>query len=63
MINIHWSWALFIVIASGFIILIVRSRLDHVRNPGGYINIDLITPFIVIAFIAFILIWGGIFWW
>lgn len=63
MITIHWSWVLFIVIVAVFVILIVRSRLDHARNPGGYINIDLITPFIAIAFIAFILIWGGVFWW
>lgn len=63
MINLHWSWILFSVIVAIFVILIVRARLDHVRNPGGYINIDLITPVIVALFIAFILIWGGAFWW
>lgn len=58
MINIHWSWLVFMVVVIGFVGGIIYSSREH---RSSYI--DLITPLIFIALAVFILIWGGIFWW
>lgn len=56
---IHWTWILFIlVIAVG----ILRIRHNSSESSGDY-SFDLESPLIVILLIAFVLIWGGIFWW
>ena len=54
---IHWTWILFTTVVIILLIAIFKDR------GGGDYSFDLITPFILIVLIAFILIWGGIFWW
>jgi K+-transporting ATPase A subunit len=56
---IHWTWILFFaVIVAG----ILRIRHNSSESSGDY-SFDLESPLIVILLIAFVLIWGGIFWW
>jgi hypothetical protein len=57
---IHWSWLIFIGVV---LFLLYKIRKSSNENRGGYINLDIETPFWLIILIAFILIWGGIFWW
>jgi len=55
---IHWSWVIFIVVGGG---LSYKAFLSN-KEVRGY-GFDLETPLYIILLIAFILIWGGIFWW
>lgn len=55
MIEIHWSWIAFALISMAFIFGIWKVAQDE--------DIPLLTPVLLICYIAFILIWGGIFWW
>lgn len=57
---IHWSWPIFIGVV---LFLLYKIRKSANESRGGYINFDIETPFWLIILIAFILIWGGIFWW
>lgn len=53
---IHWNWIVFIIVV-GY--LINKIRLSRKESY----SIDFETPFWQIILIAYILIWGGIFWW
>ena len=56
---IHWTWIVF-----GIIIIILISAITKTSNEaGGDYSFDIITPILIIILIAFVLIWGGIFWW
>ena len=54
---IHYSWVIFSVIVVLLLIGIFKER------RGGDYSFDLYTPFYMILLIAFVLVWGGIFWW
>jgi hypothetical protein len=56
---IHWSWLIFI----GVVLFLLYKIRKSSNEGGGDYSIDLETPFWLIILIAFILIWGGIFWW
>lgn len=56
---IHFTWVVFGVIILLFIIGMYISNKDTGRDYA----IDIISPILFILMIAFILIWGGIFWW
>ncbi len=64
MIQIHWSWILFSVI-----LIAIIGRLWHKLNqhqqdyPQQDYRYDLEPLLLTIGLIAFLLIWGGIFWW
>jgi hypothetical protein len=57
---IHWSWLIFIGVV---LFLLYKIRKSSKENSGGDYRFDFETPFWLIILIAFILIWGGIFWW
>lgn len=59
MITLHWSWIAFTIIVAVLVIGIVKSA----NEPRGDYGFDITSPFLLIILIAFILIWGGIFWW
>ena len=57
MITLHWQWLVFIpvVLVLGYLVL---------RDDGSSgIGAGLDKVLWLIALIAFVLIWGGIFWW
>ena len=56
---IHWSWLIFIIVVGG---LSYKAYLSNKEPVSGY-GFDLETPLYIILLIAFILIWGGVFWW
>ncbi len=56
---IHWTWILFI----GVIVAIIGRIWWNSKNTYGDYSWDLESPLLVILLIAFVLIWGGIFWW
>lgn len=56
---IHWTWIIFI----GVIVAIIGRLWYNSKNTGGDYSFDLESPLLIICLIAFILIWGGIFWW
>ncbi len=53
---IHWSYILFFGVLTFLIMKIFKSS-----KKSHFLNLE--TPFWVIILIAFILIYGGIFWW
>ena len=57
---IHWTWILFVIVILLFIYGIIKTG----SNSGDY---DFVSGFVgiglIFGLIAFILIWGGIFWW
>ena len=56
---IHWTWVIF-----SLVIISLIGRLIYTSNEShGDYAIDLESPLILILLIAFVLIWGGIFWW
>lgn len=57
---IHWSWLIFIGVV---LFLLYKIRESSNESGGSYYSFDFETPFWSIILIAFILIWGGIFWW
>jgi hypothetical protein len=59
MITIHWNLIPFIIIV---LLLLIKIRKSSGESKGDY-GFDIETPFYVILLIAFVLIWGGIFWW
>jgi hypothetical protein len=56
---IHWSWLIFI----GVVLFLLYKIRKSSNESGGDYSFDIETPFWSIILIAFILIWGGIFWW
>jgi hypothetical protein len=56
---IHWSWLIFI----GVVIFLLYKIHKSSNSGGGDYSFDFETPLWSIVLIAFILIWGGIFWW
>lgn len=56
---VHWTSIVFAVI----VVLIILKIISETNKPRGDYGFDLISPFLLIILIAFILIWGGIFWW
>ena len=58
MINLHWSWIVFAVV----VLLLLIGIFKEEKNSGDY-SFNLMKPFFAIILIAFVLIWGGIFWW
>lgn len=56
MITVHWNIVVFIVIVIILLIPIVRG---YIKNE----NWDFVTPFLIVVLVAYIFIWGGIFWW
>jgi hypothetical protein len=56
---IHWSWLIFI----GVVLFLSYKIRKSSNEGGGDYSFDIETPFWSILLIAFILIWGGIFWW
>lgn len=58
MINLHWSWFVFVPVVCFLLWLVVRDT-----GPKGDYGIDIEKPFWAIILIAFILVWGGFFWW
>jgi len=38
-------------------------KIRNIDEPIGDYAFNLLTPFLFMITIAFILIWGGIFWW
>jgi hypothetical protein len=57
---IHWSWIIFIGVV---LFLLYKIRESSNESGGSYYSFDFETSFWSIILIAFILIWGGIFWW
>ncbi len=56
---IHWTWILFFaVIIAG----IARIWYNSSESGGDY-SWDLESPLIIVLLIAFVLVWGGVFWW
>lgn len=55
---IHWTWFIFLGIIIFFVIRIGKTM----KNNSDY-SWDLEFPFLLILLVAFILIWGGVFWW
>jgi hypothetical protein len=56
---IHWTWIIFI----GVIVSILLRINYNIKNTHGDYSWDIESPILVIVLIAFVLIWGGIFWW
>lgn len=56
---IHWTWLVFGAIIGAIILRLIYNE-NKIR--GDYV-FDLESPILIIVLIAFILIWGGIFWW
>jgi hypothetical protein len=56
---IHWTWIIFI----GVIVSILLRIKYNIKNTYGDYSWDMESPILVIVLIAFVLIWGGIFWW
>lgn len=56
---IHWKWILFF----GVILLIIGRIIYNTKTIHGDYNWDLESPLLFIVLIAFVLIFGGIFWW
>jgi hypothetical protein len=59
MLNIHWSWLVFVPVVIFMIYKLIRSS----RESGGDYSFDFETPFWFVALVAYVLIWGGFFWW
>jgi hypothetical protein len=57
---IHWSWIIFIGVV---LFLLYKIHKSSNESGGSYYSFDFETPLWSIVLIAFILIWGGIFWW
>jgi hypothetical protein len=57
--TIDLKWIIFTTI----VILLLRKISVSSKESTGDYGIDIETPFYVILLIAFILIWGGFFWW
>jgi hypothetical protein len=57
-IVIHWNWIVFIIVVG----YLIRKILSN-KGSGGDYSFDFETSFWPIILIAYILIWGGIFWW
>lgn len=53
MISIHWSWLVFVPVVILLLICIAWDRGDF----------DLLGGLLFFVLVAYILIWGGIFWW
>lgn len=56
---IHWTWIIFI----GVILAIISRIWYNSKNMRDDYFFDLESPLLVVCLIAFVLIWGGIFWW
>lgn len=56
---IHWKWILFF----GVILLIIGRIIYNTKTIHGDYSWDLESPLLFIVLIAFVLIFGGIFWW
>lgn len=54
---IHWHWIVFTVV----VILLLRGMGSG--KVGGDYSFDIMPPFYLVLLIAFVLVWGGIFWW
>lgn len=59
MIHIHWSVIVAIIIS----LLILAKARASANEPGGDYSFDILTPMWLAALVAFLAIWGGIFWW
>jgi K+-transporting ATPase A subunit len=57
--TIDLKWIIFTTI----VILLLKKISVSSKEPTGDYGIDIETPFYIILLIAFILIWGGFFWW
>jgi K+-transporting ATPase A subunit len=57
--TIDLKWIIFTTI----VILLLRKISVSSKEPTGDYGIDIETPIYIILLIAFILIWGGFFWW
>jgi hypothetical protein len=57
---IHWTWLIFIGVV---LFLLYKIHKSSNESGGSYYSFDFETPLWSIVLIAFILIWGGIFWW
>ena len=55
---IHWQWVVF----SAVVILLLYGIFRD-KDTGGSYGFDLETPLCAILLIAYVLVWGGIFWW
>lgn len=56
---IHWSWFIFVFV----VFPIVKKLWKNMKENKGDYSWDLESPFLVLILVAFVLIWGGIFWW
>lgn len=54
---IHWTWIIFIVV-----IIFIIGRIWYLKKTTYY-DYALESLLLVMILIAFVLIWGGIFWW
>jgi len=59
MVTVHWNVIVFIIV----IVAGIAWAACEAKDPPGDYGIDIVTPLITVALIAFTLIWGGIFWW
>jgi len=57
--TIDLKWIIFTTI----VILLLRKISVSSKESTGDYGIDIETPIYIILLIAFILIWGGFFWW
>lgn len=57
MITLHWQWLVFIPV------VLILGYLSFRDDGSSGIGAGLEKVLWLIALIAFILIWGGIFWW
>jgi len=56
---IHWSWIVFIFVIGFFLFKIISSNKESYSDY----NFNLEPLLYTILLIAYVLIWGGIFWW
>jgi hypothetical protein len=57
--TIDLKWIIFTTI----VILLLRKISVSSKESTGDYGIDIETPIYIILLIAFVLIWGGFFWW
>lgn len=55
---ISWTWLIFI-----FVVGLLLYNIGRDKGSSGSYSFDIETPFYLILLGAFILIWGGFFWW
>ena len=56
---IHWTWIIFSLV----VIFLIGRIWWKIKQPKIDYGFNLESPLLIIVLIAFVLIWGGIFWW